>query len=1527
MANSTERPPSDSLVREVEENEAIKVFLRVRPATLFELTQGGNRVCFQAVNNEDCLIDVQERPDPFTFTFDHVFDQFSTQTNIFEVVGIPTVDNALVGYNSTIIAYGQRGSGKTHTMVGNFNDDKQHGLIPRILQYLFKRIQVEEALNPSPRYKVTFSSLEIYNEKLIDLLNPNSTNLVIRKDTKYGLGIKVVGLKEVEVKCCNDALDLIEIGNNCRRVAATDTTIRSHRSHCVHACEITRTQKSEDGSENTCITRLKLVDLAGSERTAATEEKNVHILQESHYIRKSLACLCRVIEVLANAAREGSKVHVPYRDSKLTTLLQESLGENAKTTIIAGISPMSSSYNGSLSTLQLLQRFKPIKEKTKTCDILKKDYCVAIHTENKRVRAQIKEMKSGGDRLYPKDMSVDIRGSIEPEPELICKIREQQECIVKLEAQIEEMKRRSHRLYPKDMSVDICGSIERDPETENKIREHEEHIEELEAQLEEVQYESERAFVQNKMMHEEISFLKSLKTELQTNIDSMMAEFTVWQDKMKEEEEIANKVLEAERSVYEEKLETEKQRILEHEAEKKERDAKITKMEAELEELVSSLSSLKRSYKEMETTLDSTKAHLDLKTIELEKLSEAHDAVTDCLRCSEEKCKDLDHKLMEANDQIKNQRGQLASLQNEIDKALAKSNELESDNARMKETIESLEETRSELKKKLGETERQLQLLERQRQDLRTEVECSNQKCGDLESKVAEANDSLKDQRSQITTLQNELDQTIVKAAEFEIQNAGLKQTIDHLEEVRTELRKNLNDTEILVQKQEREKQYLNTEVQLFQQKCSDLESNLNDAHEQLKEQRTQPAIRDSELKRVNTKVDECETDNAGLRQTIDSLESSRADLKKKLNESEFLVQNLERQKQDLEAEVECLQSKGGDLDTKLADVYDQLKEQRTQLTQRVSELERVTAKTDEYQNENTALKQNVEALREARSELRRKLHETELTVNELERKKQDLEGQVQEWEEKSGDLESKLTDAIERLKEQKSQLATRDNELDRMTAKAEEYASINAEFKENMATLEEAHSELRQKVHETEIFVQKLDREKQHLNTEVQCWQNKCEDLEAASEDLRSQIYQQTKLARERDVEIRELKSQYNESLENNQELEGQCKLHKSKIEKLESNFASLSKVVEQKDTEIGNLQRTKRDVESDLQMNEKQKLDLLDEIDRYVRLSRAQREELAAVKARFDRTRFEHHEEMHEKESEIKCLEEYYQAQVAGKEVKMVEAAKHHEEILHKHQEDYQSTVDGLQAIIHELKADKENKLKQYLEDKTELEARHKAANEELKNNSIERDNQWANQVQDLMLRLHRKENESRDMTAKHNSEMAALRCRLEEQTSRFHVELNQRESACADEIFQIKQDSMKQTLRLEESVKKYKELAAEKQTVIDFNEIRLQEIKREVEQCRTEINRPRIEFEESSSKVENENNAEFEQYEDYIKGLQKELKSRDAKILALEECLEDPEGYKSTLKEEYEIRLKQEIQKCRKMTNRNHTFQTGS
>lgn len=275
------------------------------------------------------------------------------QQDIFDFSIRPTVDDILNGYNGTVFAYGQTGAGKSYTMMGSSIDDEEgRGVIPRIVEQIFASIMT----SPSTiEYTVRVSYMEIYMEKIRDLLQPANDNLPIHEEKNRGVYVK--GLLEIYVSTVHEVYEVMRRGGNARAVAATNMNQESSRSHSIFV--ITVTQKNvETGSAKSG--QLFLVDLAGSEKVGKTGASG-QTLEEAKKINKSLSALGMVI----NALTDGKSSHVPYRDSKLTRILQESLGGNSRTSLIVNCSP--SSYNDAetLGTLRFGTRAKSIKNKAK----------------------------------------------------------------------------------------------------------------------------------------------------------------------------------------------------------------------------------------------------------------------------------------------------------------------------------------------------------------------------------------------------------------------------------------------------------------------------------------------------------------------------------------------------------------------------------------------------------------------------------------------------------------------------------------------------------------------------------------------------------------------------------------------------------------------------------------------------------------------------------------------------------------------------------------------------------------------------------------------------------------------------------------------------------------------------------------------------------------------------------------------------------------------------------------------------------
>ncbi|KAM1794431.1 hypothetical protein ACFX11_034910 [Malus domestica] len=338
----------------------VQVLIRVRPLNSMERSLHGNSRCLKQESTQ--TISWIGQPES-RFTFDHVPCETVDQQMLFRMAGLPMVENCLSGYNSCMFAYGQTGSGKTHTMLGEIDDletkpGPNRGMTPQIFEFLFARIQAEEEIRRDEKlkYNCMCSFLEIYNEQITDLLDPSSTNLLLREDVKKG--VYVENLSEFEVYTVSDILRLLIQGSSNRKVAATNMNRESSRSHSVFTCVI-ESRWEKDSTTNLRFARLNLVDLAGSERQKTSGAEG-EWLKEAANINKSLSTLGHVIMVLVDMAH-GKLKHVPYRDSRLTFLLQDSLGGNSKTMIIANVSPSICCAAETLSTLKFAQRAKLIQ--------------------------------------------------------------------------------------------------------------------------------------------------------------------------------------------------------------------------------------------------------------------------------------------------------------------------------------------------------------------------------------------------------------------------------------------------------------------------------------------------------------------------------------------------------------------------------------------------------------------------------------------------------------------------------------------------------------------------------------------------------------------------------------------------------------------------------------------------------------------------------------------------------------------------------------------------------------------------------------------------------------------------------------------------------------------------------------------------------------------------------------------------------------------------------------------------------------
>ncbi|NXF07511.1 KIF5C protein, partial [Smithornis capensis] len=321
---------------------SIKVMCRFRPLNEAEILRGDKFI--PKFKGDETVVIGQGKP----YVFDRVLPPNTTQEQVYNACAKQIVKDVLEGYNGTIFAYGQTSSGKTHTMEGKLHDPQLMGIIPRIAHDIFDHIY---SMDENLEFHIKVSYFEIYLDKIRDLLDVSKTNLAVHEDKNRVPYVK--GCTERFVSSPEEVLDVIDEGKANRHVAVTNMNEHSSRSHSIFLINI---KQENVETEKKLSGKLYLVDLAGSEKVSKTGAEGA-VLDEAKNINKSLSALGNVISALA----EGTKTHVPYRDSKMTRILQDSLGGNCRTTIVICCSPSVFNEAETKSTLMFGQRAKTIK--------------------------------------------------------------------------------------------------------------------------------------------------------------------------------------------------------------------------------------------------------------------------------------------------------------------------------------------------------------------------------------------------------------------------------------------------------------------------------------------------------------------------------------------------------------------------------------------------------------------------------------------------------------------------------------------------------------------------------------------------------------------------------------------------------------------------------------------------------------------------------------------------------------------------------------------------------------------------------------------------------------------------------------------------------------------------------------------------------------------------------------------------------------------------------------------------------------
>ncbi|NXX41224.1 KIF27 protein, partial [Tricholaema leucomelas] len=380
------------------EETPVKVAVRVRPL-LFKEVLHNHQTCVRLVPNTQQVIIGKDH----VFTFDFVFGKNSTQEEVYAVCIKPLLVSLTNGYNATVFAYGQTGSGKTYTIGGGHiasvaEDEK--GIIPRAIEELFHHISENSNID----FHVKVSYIEVYKEELRDLLEleTSAKELHIREDEKGNTVI--IGAKELHVECADEVISLLKSGSAARHTSTTQMNEHSSRSHAIFTISISQKQSAESQkntdaaqdssskSDQKIASKFHFVDLAGSERVTKTGNTGERF-KESIQINSGLLALGNVISALGDPKRKN--IHIPYRDAKITRILKDSLGGNAKTVMITCVSPSSSDFDESLNSLRYANRAKNIRNKPVVNYNPDQDRIDEMELEIKLLREALQNQKVG----------------------------------------------------------------------------------------------------------------------------------------------------------------------------------------------------------------------------------------------------------------------------------------------------------------------------------------------------------------------------------------------------------------------------------------------------------------------------------------------------------------------------------------------------------------------------------------------------------------------------------------------------------------------------------------------------------------------------------------------------------------------------------------------------------------------------------------------------------------------------------------------------------------------------------------------------------------------------------------------------------------------------------------------------------------------------------------------------------------------------------------------------------------------------
>lgn len=1051
--------------------------------------------------------DLQPPGQQQSFTYDAVFGTNSEQIDIFESVkGI--VDAVVSGYNGTIVAYGQTGSGKTFTIFGNEDNgsvdggDEDAGLVQRSLKEIFEKMNNSNNNNNSSatstsEYTAKASFFEIYNEKVYDLLSSNDNmlqeSLPVREDSSSKKGVYVEGLLEQEVTNTLDVMDVLRVGNDNRRVAATSMNRVSSRSHAVFVLTVKNVvTNNNDGTTKVLESKFTLVDLAGSERQKSTDAAGER-LKEASMINNSLLCLGNVINSLVDR-EQGKERHVPFRDSKLTFLLRDSWGGNSKTCLVATVTPSAASIAETISTLKFAQRAKLIKNTA----VKNETYSVAaLQMEIARLKGELEQRNNNNNNSNGiisdvassslSSFGMSSSNSNTSDHIIVSSLRNHNARlsndlkVVKDSAGLMEMQVNAlKRKLQQEIMIRKCKErrivfLSKKSSSEGQGDENEEisnlqvEVQTLRAQLETkqnpesiqwmIKYKEEKSRLEQfQNLHATALNEANDTAELEAHLDSLLNDKEALEQQLASIQSGRNNEMELQKQidVLQSQLSKKEADVLQSEAEVKATKSQVRLLDKDrtealeiLETVNSELLVEKKKVVELQASLDQMKQLMQEKDamgekqqvqgaaqqkelIDVKAQVQSLQKTVDAAK--EENCS-LMKSLNDATNDLSAKEEEIVNIKSEYEQALA------GFSLKAKEGSDELESFQAQL------TEKEAQLtsllnekseLDEKNVSLVTEVNGLKKTNAEYQERV----DSLEDELVCISQEKKQADE------ELNFVREDLKRTVAHQEECNAKLHKTYEND--LVQRDEVIIS-LRSENESLQQKFDDLRQQLTDNDKRVE------ALQ-KEMKAKTEECDAMEKKEQNLLSTLDTLTTGYDQLRE---ENDVMEKELKKTKSLLEKSTSMNEELKRSSDTKMSETeamkaeFDALEKEKQLL---LSQVENATDKCTQLQTEKDSVEEDLIATKGLQEELERKNNSMAVEVDAL-------KGEVEAAKEKEHHLASEL----EALKSDSSQLqlakAAAEQELLETKTLLESSASANEELEQNVSSKTTEMEELRDQV------------------------------------------------------------------------------------------------------------------------------------------------------------------------------------------------------------------------------------------------------------------------------------------------------------------------------------------------------------------------------------------------------------------------------------------------------------------------------